>query len=433
MPNDLCGGSNDIWQERGPTRLGSALLAIAVGAVGANDDRRRRRRAGRVRGALGTPRIHSDRYSPLARRALAGDEAARAAPGQSRRGTGSPSRWLLIEPLIDDRDPARIARTRAIVGRCRSFRSPTVTCAAGCGGGARSRCARWAAPAARPHGGAHRRARRSASGRAAAALDALTDMHDLASLQAVVVRLHDTSLHRGPPARRSRRSGRSARTSCSSCRRSTPRTASTTSMRWPSAARPGRARRLCAGRATRVSRSARRHLKRWRTWASTPRRPAWPSRGWRATTQPVRAMAAYALRGWRARRRGRPPRAAPRRHVGGRRPGRADASVDGQRRLARAAGAGLALRPRRPARAPDAVADGRTMLTETAAPRCSSSACGHRVLRAVERVADRDEPDRPAVPGAHRRAAPATRPRAGRARRGRRRSSRSSCPPTTRS
>ena len=45
---------------------------------------------------------------------------------------------------------------------------------------------------------------------------------------------------------------------------------------------------------------------------------------------PVRAMAAYALRGWQgARRRGRPTRRTSRRYVGGRRPGRANASVDG--------------------------------------------------------------------------------------------------------
>ena len=56
------------------------------------------------------------RYSPLVRRALAGDDAALgllvAGPARHRLAVAR----LLIEPLIDDRDPARIARTRAMVG-----------------------------------------------------------------------------------------------------------------------------------------------------------------------------------------------------------------------------------------------------------------------------------------------------------------------------
>ena len=54
------------------------------------------------------------RYRPLVQRAVAGDETARG------ELLGSPARhrlalaWLLIEPLIEDRDPERIARTRAI-------------------------------------------------------------------------------------------------------------------------------------------------------------------------------------------------------------------------------------------------------------------------------------------------------------------------------
>ena len=75
----------------------------------------------------------------------------------------------------------------------------------------------------------------------------------------------------------------------------------------------------------------------------------------------VRAMAAYALRGWQgpgdaAARLAR----ASRRYVGGRRQGRANASVHGAGRRRRAAGARIAPRPRRPARAPDAVAAGRS-------------------------------------------------------------------------
>ena len=84
----------------------------------------------------------TQRYRPLVQRALEGDDTARgellASPARHRLALA----WLLIEPLIEDRDPERIARTRAIVEAMSLFPSPTVTCGAGCGGGARSRCAR---------------------------------------------------------------------------------------------------------------------------------------------------------------------------------------------------------------------------------------------------------------------------------------------------
>jgi hypothetical protein len=56
----------------------------------------------------------TERYRPLVQRALAGDETARrellASPARHRLAIA----WMLIEPLIEDRDPERIARTRAI-------------------------------------------------------------------------------------------------------------------------------------------------------------------------------------------------------------------------------------------------------------------------------------------------------------------------------
>jgi hypothetical protein len=55
------------------------------------------------------------RYRPLVQRALDGDDAARdhlvGAPARHRITIA----WLVIEPLIDDRDPARIAKARAIL------------------------------------------------------------------------------------------------------------------------------------------------------------------------------------------------------------------------------------------------------------------------------------------------------------------------------
>src|SRR4051794_15009911 len=57
-----------------------------------------------------------NRYRPLAQRALGGDSAAleRLAhiPARHRLAVARP----LLESLIDDRDPARIVSTRAVVG-----------------------------------------------------------------------------------------------------------------------------------------------------------------------------------------------------------------------------------------------------------------------------------------------------------------------------
>ena len=141
-----------------------------------------------------------NRYGPLVRRALAGDDAALgllvASPTRHRLAIAR----LLIEPLISDRDPARIIRTGAIVGALsiipiadrylRSWLWWRRAVALRALGVLQLRDYTAAAVAAidDPHPDVR-----------AAALDALTYLRDVASLPAVVVRLHDASLH---PARR---------------------------------------------------------------------------------------------------------------------------------------------------------------------------------------------------------------------------------------
>ena len=142
------------------------------------------------------------------------------------------------------------------------------------------------------------------------------------------------------PARRGAQGVRIRRASrfCWSCRSSIRQTGSTTSTPWPSAARPGRGPSCAVGLATPISRCAQRPLKRWHTLGSTTSRRVSPSRGWRAMIRrsgrwpPTRCGVAGP---WR---RCRSPRAASRRHVGGRGPGRANASVHGACRLRRVAG-----------------------------------------------------------------------------------------------
>lgn len=140
------------------------------------------------------------RYRPLVGRALAGDDAALArlvaAPARHRL----PIARLLIEPLIDDRDPDRIARTRAIVAvlsfvpiaerYLRSWLWWRRAVALRALGVLQLRDHTAAVIAALDDANPDVRA---------AALDALTYMHDVTSLAALVVRLHDASL---PPARR---------------------------------------------------------------------------------------------------------------------------------------------------------------------------------------------------------------------------------------
>jgi len=154
------------------------------------------------RAAFGLQQMRSRRvteyYSPLLKRALEGDEAARselaASPARHRLAIA----WLLIAPLVEDRDPSRIAATRAIAQEISVFElaDPYL------------RSWRWRrrALALRALGlmqaidytpqiiaaldDSHPDVR-------AAALDALTDLHNPAAVHAIVVRLHDTSLHRG--------------------------------------------------------------------------------------------------------------------------------------------------------------------------------------------------------------------------------------------
>ncbi len=140
----------------------------------------------------------TQQYGPLVQRALQGDETARrellTSPARHRLGIAR----LLIEPLIEDRDPERIIRTRAIAQgmsvihladrylrsqfwwrRALALRALGLV-------QARDHTAQLIAALDDPHPDVR-----------AAALDGLTDLHDLATLQAIVVRLHDTTLHRG--------------------------------------------------------------------------------------------------------------------------------------------------------------------------------------------------------------------------------------------
>jgi len=138
------------------------------------------------------------RYRPLVHRALEGDDTARDellhAPARHRITIA----WLVIEPLIADRDPARIANARAVVQamslfhiadrylgsrlwwrRARALRALGLIQAT-------DYTPQLVAALDDPHPDVR-----------AAALDGLTDMHDLRALEAIVVRVNDTSLHRG--------------------------------------------------------------------------------------------------------------------------------------------------------------------------------------------------------------------------------------------
>ncbi len=233
-------------------------------------------------------RVHiEDRYGPLVRRALAGDDAAVgrlvAAPARHRLAVAR----LLIEPLIDDRDPARIARTRAIVGALsfipiadrylRSWlwwRRAVALRALG------------VLAAARPHGGGRRRARRPASRRPRRG----AGRADLPARRHLASRGRRATARRvaapRPPAGRARgvRAGvRGLPARVVAGRRRAP--GQLRAARSRSAARAGRARCSRDGRTTRVPRSAPPPSKRSPTWAWTPRRPAWRSRRSRAPTK----------------------------------------------------------------------------------------------------------------------------------------------------
>ena len=137
------------------------------------------------------------RYEPLVRRALAGDEEAHRALGESPARHRLVIAALLLLPLIDDRDPRRIARTRTLVG--------TLRLASVADRYLRSRLSWRRAVALHVFGLIQERQRAGAIVAAlddphddvrSAALDALTDLQDPATLPAIVVRLHDASLHR---------------------------------------------------------------------------------------------------------------------------------------------------------------------------------------------------------------------------------------------
>jgi HEAT repeats len=138
------------------------------------------------------------RYVPLVQRALIGDVGAEAAlvvcPRADRLGVAT----LLVMPLIEDRDPARIARTRAILDAMAMIPYADILVTS------------WwwwrRALGLRAIGLLQVSGRTAAIVAAiddwhpdvrAAALDALTDLRDPASLPAVVARLHDTTLPRG--------------------------------------------------------------------------------------------------------------------------------------------------------------------------------------------------------------------------------------------
>jgi HEAT repeat protein len=154
------------------------------------------------RTALGVQRALNgritERYRPLVQRALAGDDTAQNALSASPPRHRLAIARLLIEPLIDDRDPERIARTRAIAQAMSVFpladrylrswmwwRRALALRALGL-----VQATDHTAQLVAAIDDAHPDVR-------AAALDGLTDLNDLAALQAIVVRLHDTTLHRG--------------------------------------------------------------------------------------------------------------------------------------------------------------------------------------------------------------------------------------------
>jgi HEAT repeat protein len=140
----------------------------------------------------------TERYRPLIRRALEGDETARqelaASPARHRIAIA----WLLIEPLIEDRDPGRIAAARAIAQemsilqladrylRSRLWWRRALGLRALGLVQARDHTAQIVAALDDAHPDVR-----------AAALDALMDLRDPATVPAIVVRVHDTSLHRG--------------------------------------------------------------------------------------------------------------------------------------------------------------------------------------------------------------------------------------------
>jgi HEAT repeat protein len=171
-------------------RLAIGVAACGVGAVVIE------------RAAFGIQQVRQRRfearYLPIVRRALAGDAEAEqtlvSCPRRHRLRVAA----LLIVPLIEEADPARLARTRRIVEAMSLlseaermlnsrlwWRRAVALRALGL---LRIRDYTPAVVGALDDG--HPEVR-------AAALDALADLRDPATIKAVVVRLLDTTLHRG--------------------------------------------------------------------------------------------------------------------------------------------------------------------------------------------------------------------------------------------
>lgn len=140
----------------------------------------------------------TESYRPLVRIALEGDQAARRTLSASPRRHRIAIARLLIVPLVEDRDPARIASARAIAQELsvlqlaerfmrsrRWWRRALALRALGL-----LQARHYAAQIIAALDDSHADVR-------AAALDALTDLHDPTTVPAIVVRMHDDTLHRG--------------------------------------------------------------------------------------------------------------------------------------------------------------------------------------------------------------------------------------------
>jgi HEAT repeat protein len=137
-------------------------------------------------------------YRALVERALAGDETARGALARSPARHHVAIAWLLITPVFEDREPERIARTRALIRD-----TPLLPLldrylhswwwwrrALGLRGLGLVQMQERAPAMVAALDDGHPDVR-------GAALDALADLKDPMTLPAIVVRLHDGSLHRG--------------------------------------------------------------------------------------------------------------------------------------------------------------------------------------------------------------------------------------------
>ncbi len=224
----------------------------------------------------------TQRYRPLVQRALAEDDAARgqllASPARPRLVLA----WLMIEPLIEDRDPERIARTREIAQELSVFtladrylRSWFLVAPR-----ARAACAR-PRPGQRPHASDHRRARRCPrrrSTRRTRCADRRARSGSAPGRRRTAARHFPAPR---PPAQGLWKRVRAVPARLVRSRYGKP--PATISSLSRSAARPGHGPSCAGGSATLASTSAQRPSKRWRTSASTMRPHLWPLKDSRAT------------------------------------------------------------------------------------------------------------------------------------------------------